>query len=82
MGIVHDDNIEFQIDDQLLSEVMLMNIWNVAISYATLKKKKTNEQNQEESRIKDTESLEKNYTRENEGGLKIKAKGIAGVKKK
>ena len=33
--IVHDDNIEFQIDDQLLSEVMLM---NVAISYATLKK--------------------------------------------
>ena len=35
LGIVHDDNIEFQIDDQRLFEVMLMEIRSVTISYAT-----------------------------------------------
>ena len=45
LGIVHDDNTGFQIDDQLLSEVMSMNIWNVAISYATLTTTTTNKTN-------------------------------------
>ena len=44
LGIVHDDNIEFQIDDQLLFEVMLMDIRSVTISYATFKKKKRTKQ--------------------------------------
>ena len=35
LGIVHDHNTEFQIDDQLLFEVMLMEIRRVTISYAT-----------------------------------------------
>ena len=74
MGIVHDDNIEFQIDDQRLFEVMLMEIRSVTISYATFKKR--NEQNREESLIKDIELLEKNYTRENEDGLKTKQKEL------
>ena len=85
MGIVHDDNTEFQIDDQLLFEVMLMDIRSVTISYATFKKekkKKRNEHNREESLIKDIELLEKHYTRENEDGLKNQTKGIVGVKKK
>ena len=40
LGIVLDDNTEFQIDDQLLFEVMLMDIRSVTISYATSKKEK------------------------------------------
>ena len=36
--IVQDDNTEFQIDDQLLFEVMLMEIRRATISYATFKK--------------------------------------------
>ena len=39
VSIVHDDNIEFQIDDQLLFEFMLMEIRSVTISYATSKKR-------------------------------------------
>ena len=70
LGVVHDDSNEFQIDDQLLFEVMLMDIRSVTISYATFKKR--NEHNREESLIKDIELLEKNYTRENEDGLKTK----------
>ena len=38
VDIIHDDNREFQIDDQLLFEVMLMDIRSATISYATLKK--------------------------------------------
>ena len=67
LGIVHDDNTEFRIFDQLLFEVMLMDIRSVTISYSTFKKKKKkkkkkrekNEHNREESLIKDTELLEK-----------------------
>ena len=42
MGIVHDDNTEFQIDDQLLFEFMLMGIKNLTISYATFNKSEQN----------------------------------------
>ena len=80
MGIVHDDNTEFQTDDQLLFEVMLMDIRSVTISYATFKKR--NEQNREKSLIKDIELLEKNYTRENEDGLKTKQKELQELRKK
>ena len=80
MGIVHDDNTEFQIDDQLLFEVMLMDIRSVTISYATFKKR--NEHNREESLIKDIELLEKYYTRENEDGLKTKQKELQELRKK
>ena len=80
MGIVHDDNIEFQTDDQLLFEVMLMDIRRVTISYATFKKR--NEQNREKSLIKDIELLEKNYTRENEDGLKTKQNELQELRKK
>ena len=38
--------------------------------------KKRNEQNREESLTKDIELLEKNYTREDEDGLKIKQKEL------
>ena len=79
MGIVHDDNNEFQTDDQLLFEVMLMDIRSVTISYATFKKR--NEQNRE-ALIKDIELLEKNYTRENEDGLKTKQKELQELRKK
>ena len=41
LGIFHDDNTEFQIDDQLLFEVMLMESRSVTISYATLNKETT-----------------------------------------
>ena len=83
LGIVHDDNTEFQTDDQLLFEVMLMEIRSVTILYATFKKTKTkNEQNKEESLIKDVgEELEKNYTRENEG-LKTNEKELQDLRKK
>ena len=80
LGIVHDDNTEFQIDDQLLFEVILMQIRSVTISYATFKKR--NEKNREESLIKDVESLEKNYTRENEEGLKTNEKELQDLRKK
>ena len=79
MGIVHDDNTEFQIFDQLLFEVMLMNIRSVTISYATFKKR--NEHNREESLIKDIELMEKNYTRENEG-LKTTQTELQDLRKK
>ena len=80
MGVVHDDNIEFQIDDQLLFEFMLMDIRSVTISYAAFKKR--NEQNREKYLIKDIELLEKNYTRENEDGLKTKQKQLQELRKK
>ena len=80
LGVVHDDNIEFQIDDQLLFEFMLMDIRSVTISYATFKKR--NEQNREKYLIKDMESLEKNYTRENEDRLKTKQKELQELRKK
>ena len=80
LGMVHDDNTEFQIFDQLLFEVMLMNIRSVTISYATFKKR--NEHNREESLIKDIELMEKNYTRENEDGLKTKQKELQELRKK
>ena len=35
VDMIHDDNFEFQIDDQLLFEVMLMDIRSATISYAT-----------------------------------------------
>ena len=38
VDITNDDNLEFQIDDQLLFEVMLMDIRSATISYATFKK--------------------------------------------
>ena len=46
VDIIHDDNLEFQIEDQLLFEVMLMDIRSAIISFATFKKR--NEQNREE----------------------------------
>ena len=77
MGIVHDDNTEFQIFDQLLFEVMLNNfICNIQ------KKRKRNGHNREESLIKDIELMEKNYTRENEDGLKTKQKELQELRKK
>ena len=39
---IHDDNLEFQIDDQLLFEVMLMDIRSATSSFATVKKKEMN----------------------------------------
>ena len=44
LDIVHDDNIKFQTDDQLLFEFMLMEIRSVTISYATSKKNKRTKQ--------------------------------------
>ena len=42
VDIIHDDNLEFQIDDQLLFEVMLMDIRSATSSFATVKKKEMN----------------------------------------
>ena len=70
VDIIHDDNLEFQIDDQLLFEVMLMDIRSATISYATFKKR--NEQNREELLIKEIELLEQNFNRKNEDDLKTK----------
>ena len=70
VDIIHDDNLEFQIDDQLLFEVMLMDIRSATISYATFKKR--NEQSREELLIKEIELLEQNFNRKNEDDLKTK----------
>ena len=84
LGIVHD-NTEFQIDDQQLFEVMLMDIRSVTISYGTLKKRKRKKRKKkkwEESLIKDIELLEKKYTREIEDGLKTKQRELQELRKK
>ncbi|WP_419595708.1 reverse transcriptase domain-containing protein, partial [Thiolapillus sp.] len=70
VDIIHDDNLEFQIDDQLLFEVMLMDIRSATISYATFKKRI--EQSREELLIKEIELLEQNFNRKNEDDLKTK----------
>ena len=57
MGIVHDDNTEFQIDDQILFEVMLMDIRSVTISYATLKKRKKKKKNKKKETNKTGKNL-------------------------